>query len=223
MTPEQRALRSRLGGLTTAARGHVNTGPARRAFLDRFYEGIPDDLPSSERDRRARRCSPASFRTTGAPQLAGTNEGRSGECDSRSGRVGGAECARRSNRLTIPQSVHTAARSVMTVRVVPAVRSAGLRTVGPPTATTPPSKSWRAAPACAMARRSGASVGSRGMNSSPPRSHSAVDRARARVLVPDLIGKARDLAECRPMVPGDSRAPFASEAFNRPRSPYRRS
>ena len=53
MTPAQRALRSRLGGLTTAARGHVNTAPARAAFAARFYAGIPDDLPPGERDRRA--------------------------------------------------------------------------------------------------------------------------------------------------------------------------
>ena len=53
MTPEQRALRSRLGGLTTAARGHVNTAPARAAFAERFYAGIPADLPQAERDRRA--------------------------------------------------------------------------------------------------------------------------------------------------------------------------
>jgi hypothetical protein len=53
MTPEQRSLRSRLGGLTTAARGHVNTGPARAAFAERFYQGIPTDLPQPERDRRA--------------------------------------------------------------------------------------------------------------------------------------------------------------------------
>lgn len=53
MTPEQRSLRSRLGGLTTAARGHVNTAAAREAFAERFYAGIPDDLPQAERDRQA--------------------------------------------------------------------------------------------------------------------------------------------------------------------------
>src|SRR6476469_4590042 len=53
MTPEQRALRSRLGGLTTLARGHVNTAPARAAFAARFYADIPDDLTPAERDRRA--------------------------------------------------------------------------------------------------------------------------------------------------------------------------
>lgn len=53
MTPEQRILRARLGGLTTSALGHVNTEPARRAFDARFYAGVPEDLPAAERDRRA--------------------------------------------------------------------------------------------------------------------------------------------------------------------------
>lgn len=42
-----------MGGLSTAAMGHVNTGPARLAFAARFYEGIPEDVPQRERDRRA--------------------------------------------------------------------------------------------------------------------------------------------------------------------------
>ena len=33
MTPAERSLRSRLGGLTTAARGRVNTAPARMAYV----------------------------------------------------------------------------------------------------------------------------------------------------------------------------------------------
>ena len=53
ITPAQRSLRARLGGLSTAARGHVNTAPARARFAERFYQGIPDDLAPSERDRRA--------------------------------------------------------------------------------------------------------------------------------------------------------------------------
>ena len=55
MTPEQRALRSRLGGLTTASRHDAReiTAPARVAFAARFYDGIPADLPQTERDRRA--------------------------------------------------------------------------------------------------------------------------------------------------------------------------
>lgn len=53
MTPEQRSLRARLGGLATRASGNLNIESARRAFESRFYEGIPDDLPQLERDRRA--------------------------------------------------------------------------------------------------------------------------------------------------------------------------
>ena len=53
LTPQQRSLRSRLGGLTTAARGNVNTAPARAAFDARFYADVPADLPPAERDRRA--------------------------------------------------------------------------------------------------------------------------------------------------------------------------
>lgn len=55
MTPAQRALRSRIGGLTTAARHDPReyTAPARAAFNAKFYVGIPADLPQSERDRRA--------------------------------------------------------------------------------------------------------------------------------------------------------------------------
>lgn len=53
LTSEQRILRARMGGLSTAARGHVVTAPARLAFAARFYEGIPEDLPQHERDRRA--------------------------------------------------------------------------------------------------------------------------------------------------------------------------
>jgi len=39
--------------LTTSARGHVNTESARRGFLARFFEGVPESLPQAERDRRA--------------------------------------------------------------------------------------------------------------------------------------------------------------------------
>ena len=45
----------RIGGLRLAASQDPKqyTAPAREAFLARFYEGIPDDLPVEERDRRA--------------------------------------------------------------------------------------------------------------------------------------------------------------------------
>jgi hypothetical protein len=55
MTPAERALRSRTGGLTTASRHDPReyTAAARRAFAARFYDGIPEGLPTAERERRA--------------------------------------------------------------------------------------------------------------------------------------------------------------------------
>lgn len=55
MTPKERSLRSRLGGLTTAARGRVNTAPARAAFLARFEAEVDPDgtLAAADRARRA--------------------------------------------------------------------------------------------------------------------------------------------------------------------------
>jgi hypothetical protein len=55
LSPSERSLRARLGGLTTAARHDPReiTAPARAAFEQRFYEGIAEDLPPAERDRRA--------------------------------------------------------------------------------------------------------------------------------------------------------------------------
>jgi hypothetical protein len=53
LTPQQRVLRARLGGLQTRANGTTNTAAARKAFNDRFYEGVPENLPQAERDRRA--------------------------------------------------------------------------------------------------------------------------------------------------------------------------
>lgn len=44
LTAEQRRERARMGGLATAAAGHVNTGPARAAYWASF---------SSEEERRA--------------------------------------------------------------------------------------------------------------------------------------------------------------------------
>jgi hypothetical protein len=63
LTPAQRALRARLGGLTTASRGHVNTAAARAAFLDRFAREIdPEGLLSpDERERRASAARKAHF------------------------------------------------------------------------------------------------------------------------------------------------------------------
>ena len=44
-----------MGGLTTAALGHVNTAPARAAFHERFVDQVDPEraLPTSERARRA--------------------------------------------------------------------------------------------------------------------------------------------------------------------------
>jgi hypothetical protein len=51
----QRRQRARLGGLTTAARGHVNVRPSHDAFLRRFEDQVDPDraLPPDERSRRA--------------------------------------------------------------------------------------------------------------------------------------------------------------------------
>jgi hypothetical protein len=63
LTPAQRILRSRLGGLRTAQLHDPReyTAPARRAFAERFYVGIPETLPQSERDRRAEAARRAYF------------------------------------------------------------------------------------------------------------------------------------------------------------------
>ena len=55
----------RIGGLRLAASQDPKqyTAPAREAFLARFYEGIPDDLPVEERDRRAVAARKAHFAT----------------------------------------------------------------------------------------------------------------------------------------------------------------
>lgn len=44
-----------MGGLMTAALGHVNTAPARKAFDERFVDQVDPErrLPPSERARRA--------------------------------------------------------------------------------------------------------------------------------------------------------------------------
>jgi hypothetical protein len=61
VTPAERSLRGRLGAHTLHARNGTNTGPARVAFNARFYEGIPEDLPQAERDRRAEHARKAHF------------------------------------------------------------------------------------------------------------------------------------------------------------------
>ncbi len=48
-------MRARLGGLATSLRGHVNTAPARSAFLARFDDEVDPDrvLSPTERARRS--------------------------------------------------------------------------------------------------------------------------------------------------------------------------
>lgn len=57
LTPEQRSLRARLGGLATASRHDSKklTAPAREAFEKRFLDQVDPDraLPEAERLRRA--------------------------------------------------------------------------------------------------------------------------------------------------------------------------
>ncbi len=57
MNPAQRSLRSRLGGLATAARhdSTLQTAAARAAFLSKFDAQVDPDgvLPIAERQRRA--------------------------------------------------------------------------------------------------------------------------------------------------------------------------
>ena len=63
LSPEERSLRARIGGLTAAARGKTNTGPARAAFEQRFYDLVDPDgqLPEAERIRRAEAAKKAHF------------------------------------------------------------------------------------------------------------------------------------------------------------------
>lgn len=55
LTPGQRILRARMGGLATAANGTVNTVAAREAFLAKFEAQVDPDrlLSAAERQRRA--------------------------------------------------------------------------------------------------------------------------------------------------------------------------
>jgi hypothetical protein len=55
LTPAQRTLRARIGAETMHAQGKTNTGPARRAFHDRFEREVDPDgiLSPEERAKRA--------------------------------------------------------------------------------------------------------------------------------------------------------------------------
>lgn len=68
----QQARWGRVGGLRTAARHDVRetTAAARAAFEARFYQGIPDDLPPLERDRRAAAARRAYFANLTALSVA---------------------------------------------------------------------------------------------------------------------------------------------------------
>lgn len=61
LSPAQRASIGRKGGLTTAARGHVNTTAAREARKRRFYDQVDPEgvLPPDEREKRARAAEAA--------------------------------------------------------------------------------------------------------------------------------------------------------------------
>lgn len=66
MTPEQRALRSRIGAHTRWANcddRQAATAPARKAFADRWEKQVDPDgvLPPSERARRAEHAKKAHF------------------------------------------------------------------------------------------------------------------------------------------------------------------
>lgn len=55
LTPEQRVLRSRLGAYAQQAQGRTNTGPARKAWEERFVDQVDPErkLSPEERARRA--------------------------------------------------------------------------------------------------------------------------------------------------------------------------
>ncbi|MEV6226880.1 hypothetical protein AB0L88_03165 [Saccharopolyspora shandongensis] len=66
MTPEQRALRSRIGAHVSWANTgdrSARTAPARQKFLDRFEREVDPDgvLPAQERARRADHARKAYF------------------------------------------------------------------------------------------------------------------------------------------------------------------
>lgn len=63
MTPEERTLRARLAAHTLHAKGGTNTGPARRAFDQKFYDEVDPngELPDDERERRAAHARKAYF------------------------------------------------------------------------------------------------------------------------------------------------------------------
>jgi hypothetical protein len=63
LNAHDRALAARIAAHALHARGGTNTGPARRAFLDRFEREVDPDgvLPAEERARRAGHAKQAYF------------------------------------------------------------------------------------------------------------------------------------------------------------------
>jgi hypothetical protein len=63
LTPEERTLRAKLAAHSLHAAGGTNTGPARAAFEQRFYDAVDPDrvLPEAERERRAHHARQAFF------------------------------------------------------------------------------------------------------------------------------------------------------------------
>lgn len=65
LTPSERIMRARLAAHALHSRYDSSelVKPAKAAFDARFYEGIPDDLPQAERDRRAAHARKRYFTT----------------------------------------------------------------------------------------------------------------------------------------------------------------
>jgi hypothetical protein len=63
LTPRERALQNRYAALKRWSKEDPRAGTeaARAAAEARFYEGIPEDLPAAERDRRAVAARKAHF------------------------------------------------------------------------------------------------------------------------------------------------------------------
>ena len=62
-SPQERSMRERIAAHRVHAAGKTNTGPARKAFLDRFEQEVGPDglLPPEERRKRAEHARKAYF------------------------------------------------------------------------------------------------------------------------------------------------------------------
>lgn len=65
LTPEQRTLRAQVAAYRLHAQGKTNTGPARKAFDDRFLNEVDPErtLPEDVRNRRAKAAKSAYFKS----------------------------------------------------------------------------------------------------------------------------------------------------------------